>query len=350
MSSNSISTRSSDKLKEKRKLSPTKEDETQIENTIKKSKSCRISKREMEEIEKIIKKSLLGVTNKITEAQESLDNKITQMGNTISNEFKTEIDALKSAMDSFQTDISNRVSCFETELDDHNKRLTNNEDDIDRVTLLSQLRITGYPYKDDENLNDLFTTIANEIGYSMIEPSKVPMLRRLPFTKNGITSGSNTILMYFVAQHYKDNFYSLYLHRAPLKPESLGMPSNMRIIIGENLTKRNAALFSFCNAMKRENKLAQAYTSNGLIYVKFQRGRQEKAYNIRHERDLEILIQRNENLIVNNLPINSNGPQIIQTNQTLTTVNNIVQNNAVNGNNTKSTPSPMDTHTNSANG
>lgn len=297
MSSKTNNNRSSEKVREKRKLTPDKNTTQQAGNTVKRNKKSDMSKKEMEEIQKFIADSLKGVSSQIAEVQSALDNKITEMASEVSGNVKEEINTLKDSMDSFASNVTSQISLIETKLTTHDERLDNNEDDIERITLLNQLRIVGLPFSENENLIDFFIKLSNAIGYSMESPSSIPSLRRIPSRKNGIATGTNTILVYFIAQHYKDSFYSAYLRKLPLKPEMFGLPDQVRIIIGENLTKKNAALFNFCNALKKEGKLAQLYSSNGLIYAKFKRGKQEKAHIVRSKRDIEILCEQNAQLM-----------------------------------------------------
>lgn len=281
--------RSSNRIKNKRLLTPEKKSPNQVEQiTKKKKKSSPFTKEDMEEIMKLITDQISGVSKQLIDTQTAIDNKITSMDVGL----KDELGALKTAMDNFSSNVKNQISELKTELINHNNRITNNENDIDRVTLLNQLRLTGLPAKENENLKNIFDKIAAEIGYNTDEPNSQPVLKRIPYRKNGILSGSNTIIMYFVAQHFKDKFYSLYLQKAPLKPDIFSNDENSRIIIGENLTKFNAAILQHCFALKRDVKLAQAYSFNGIVYIKFKKGKNEPAFPIRNKIDVDVLIEK----------------------------------------------------------
>lgn len=78
-----------------------------------------------------------------------------------------------------------------------------------------------------------------------------------------------------------------------MKAEMFGQSEDVRIIIGENLTKKNATLFNYCNSLKKEGKISQLYTSYGLIHIKFKRGKNEKSHIIRTKPEVEILCQQN---------------------------------------------------------
>lgn len=334
ISNNTIQPRSSDRLKNsKRRLSPSNTDispaESPIESKPKKTKVNKLNAREMDEIKKLIMNSMETLTSKLNETQTALDDNISQMGNSISENLKGEITQLKLSMDSSSDNITQRMTSIENELKVHNNKLSRNEDDINRITLLNQLRLTGCPFIEGENLFNIIKPIADNIGYSFENPSAIPIMRRIPIRKNGTVIGSNTIIVYFTAQHFKDNFYSMYLQKAPLKPENIGQPVNSRIIIGENLTKINATLFNACNVMKRANKITQVYSFNGLIFIKFQRGKHEKSYVIRSQIELETLVQQHQASITgNDLRIsNTESNIVVNTSATVSTNNSHINRN-----------------------
>lgn len=116
------------------------------------------------------------------------------MASQVSGNVKEEINTLKESMDSFALNVTSQISLMETKLTKHDTRLDNNEDDIEKVILLNQLRIIGLPFNENENLNDFFMNLSKAIGYSTETQASIPSLRRIPYRKNGITTGSNTIL------------------------------------------------------------------------------------------------------------------------------------------------------------
>lgn len=123
--------------------------------------------------------------------------------------------------------------------------------------------------------------------------------------RNGIITHTNTIILYFVAAHSKEKFHSQYLHKAPLKKEFLDQMKCDKIIIGEHLTKTNALLFTKCLALRKSDQIAQTFTSNGIVLIQFIRGKNEPAHQIRSEKDLLALIEKNKAIIKTNIS-NSN--------------------------------------------
>lgn len=164
----------------------------------------------MENIQRMIAESLKGVSDQLNDVSNKLDGRISLLAEKVSEYVKKEISSLKTSMDTFTSTISSQITVIESKLNNHDYRLSNNEDDIERISLLNQLRLVGIPFNTNENLTELFESLANFIEYPINDSANIPTLKRIPMKKDGITIGSNTIIMYFLAKHQKDNSYSLY--------------------------------------------------------------------------------------------------------------------------------------------
>lgn len=53
-------------------------------------------------------------------------------------------------------------------------------------------------------------------------------------------------------------FFSYYLSKMPLDPKKFGLTDDNRIVIGENLTRKNAQLFKKAQLLRKDGKIAQA--------------------------------------------------------------------------------------------
>lgn len=128
----------------------------------------------------------------------------------------------------------------------------------------------------------------------------------------------------------------------PLDPVIFGLPSTNRIIIGENLTKKNASIFKQALSMKKANKIAQAYTENGIVKIKFTKGKNETAHAVRNVTSLEtIVLQHQHSVHAPNsttnaeVQINNNNPSSSSSRDTLAPIGN-------NNNITGTATTPMD--------
>lgn len=121
-------------------------------------------------------------------------------------------------------------------------------------------------------------------------------MKRIPI-RNKVTGNmieSSIISLHFSSIQHKQHFYSLYLCKMPLKPENIGLSKELKIIIGESLTRSNAQIFKFAQNMKKENKIAQVFTADGLVKIKNVEGPKQHAHIIRHTMQLEILLKEHE--------------------------------------------------------
>lgn len=144
----------------------------------------------------------------------------------------------------------------------------------------NDIRITGFPVKENENLSDLFTSIAKEIGFEIDQQFCTPSIERIPI-KNRTTGAiikSQTILVHFTTLKQKQTFYSYYLNNMPLKPMKFGLPETNRIVVGESLTNKNAKLFQLAQTMRKDGKIAQTFTDDGLVKIRMKKGKGERAY------------------------------------------------------------------------
>lgn len=139
--------------------------------------------------------------------------------------------------------------------------------------------------------------------------------------------------MKFIANHMKESFYSFYLRLLPKKritSKDLGFTTENRVFISENLTQQNQELFIMALNLKREKKLATAYTVNGIVNIKFLKG--ASPHEIRHKHDFDILLKSTAT------PADSASQTSAET-TTRAIVNHIVGSTPVNVNTNTITPS-----------
>lgn len=176
--------------------------------------------------------------------------------------------------------------------------MDNTEDDINRLKLAADLRLIGFPCVQNENLFESFTKIAAIIGYDTSLHISVPMIERVPIRNRltGLFTPSATILLHLTSVQVKQYFYSLYLGKMPIKPEAFGLPSEHRIILGENLTAKNAFLFKKAQNMRNDNKIAQVFTIDGIVKIKFAKGPNHNAFTVRNSLELECLVAQQQSM------------------------------------------------------
>lgn len=111
--------------------------------------------------------------------------------------------------------------------------------------------------------------------------------------KNGTVSPTNTIIMIFADYNFKVKFYYQFAKKYPLNKGFFSISMKNTIIsIDENLTKKNTVILSKCINYKNEGKVAQTFTVDGIVYIKYKSGGNEKSYAVRTARQLISLVRK----------------------------------------------------------
>lgn len=238
----------------------------------------------------------------INEQNTLMKSEITAIINSMKNEFKAEIATINDKLEASTVSNSKKVDEISDKVDTLNNRINHVEKDFERLSHMNELKLVGIPFSESENLANIFINIANLISYDTSNAINIPSLSRL-IIKNKLTNDlqpSATIIMKFAAVYMKETFYNLYLRLLPRKKitsKDLGFSSDTRIIVSENLTQQNHDIFIAASNLKREKKLAQVFTVNGIVNVKIQKG--GKTHEIRHKHVLDIIFGESSTIATN---------------------------------------------------
>lgn len=229
----------------------------------------------------------------IAEQTESLQSSMKTLGDGI----KAEIAQIHQKIDANQANIQSQINELKSNVEKCMEQTTDSDDDIQRVSKLNELKINGIAHADNQNLNEIFGEIAKLVEFDLSNVNNVPTVMRV-FKKDHAAKTSaptSIVIVKFVANHIRNDFYSHYLKKIaakqPIMSENIGLPKGTRIIIGENLTAKNFAIFIEASKLKRENKLCTVFTQDGLVQVKANKN--TKATAIRSPRQLESFIIAN---------------------------------------------------------
>lgn len=292
-SKNTSKQRTSSSIPRKRTHSSDSNDEPNSLPSIRTNKhKSRKMATEFDDIKKLIATSMSTISGQIKSSQASLESKFSDLAANLN----TEVNALKATVDELKSQVSDDMVNVNTQLSHHEQRILNTEDDIQRLQRSLDLRVVGFPTKENENLLELFESIAHEIGFASHSASTTPSIERI-LVKSRTTGqmiSSGTIMIHFAMLKHKQTFYSHYLNKMPLNPVKFGLPTMNRIVIGENLTTKNSKIFKHAQSMKKEKKIAQVFTEDGIIKIRLKKGKQEPTHVVRDVTDIEMLIMRNE--------------------------------------------------------
>lgn len=92
----------------------------------------------------------------LSASQTSVESKLSEISTEISKKIDTEVQSLRNTVEDFKSKISDNVMAIIERLDSHVQRLDNNKDDINRLRYANDLRVTGIPFAQNENLFEIF--------------------------------------------------------------------------------------------------------------------------------------------------------------------------------------------------
>lgn len=95
-------------------------------------------------------------------------------------------------------------------------------------------------------------------------PAPLVDVRRL---RSG-TQDDGLILLQFALRNNRDDFYSGYLQKRDLRLQHLGINSNRRIYVNENLAVAARKIKKAALQLKKSGKLSSVYSKKGIIHVK----------------------------------------------------------------------------------
>lgn len=280
-------------ISKKRTLSP---DQTTPKNTSskknKESSPQQHSTMNSEEMIRLLNEQTAKIENTIQSSQNVLESKF----NDLAEKVKEDVSALKASVADLHKKMDEELGEVKSQVSSYAERMDNNDDDYQRLQRNYDLRLTGFAFKDNENLYDIFKQIAAVIGFDVGPNTTMPSIERVNIynKKSSQITPSPTILLHFAILRQKQQFYALYLNKMPLDPEKLGLSSDNRIVIGENLTRKNAQIFKQAQSMKRDNKIAQTFTEDGIVKIKFTKGKNVTAHAVRNTIALEALVVQHQ--------------------------------------------------------
>lgn len=215
------------------------------------------------------------------------------MSDDLKASFHTELTKLNERVDAIESSVSSQISHLKVDIDSCVNRLNSTDDDFARIAKLNEWKISGIAHANNENLTEIFSSIAKVIGYDIANPSNVPDIVRMQKRNQHSTDFVPLphIIVKFVAPHIRNKFYGLYLAKAtkePIRTEHLNLPQGGIVRIGELLTPHNQSIFTEAIKLKRDKTLLKVNTVDGLVRVKTVQS--ERFVTIKSKRELELYV------------------------------------------------------------
>lgn len=166
--------------------------------------------------------------------------------------------------------------------------VADNKEAIARSLLSNDLIISGVPYMLNENLSTYFQSWCKVLGYT---DSSTPLVDLRRLSKSQPREGSNCfILVQFAISNQRNDFFAKYLRSTSLTLAQIGLQSDKRIYVNENLIPSARKVKSKAVEMKKEGKLASVFCRGGIVHIKLPGSDQDRI--VKSEAELLRIVHR----------------------------------------------------------
>lgn len=195
---------------------------------------------------------------------EEINTNISGKIDAVKAELDGKLEAVMHDINKFKADCTLNLKSNEDALCSLSGRVGEISQEIDTLENRNELIVSGIPYLKNENLKLYFKAMWKQIG---LEEDCNPLVDLRRLGRQG-TQGDGLILVQFALRNNRDDFYSRYLQKRDLKLCHLGINSQQRIYVNENLTVAARKLKAAALRLKKAGKLSSVYTRLGVVMVK----------------------------------------------------------------------------------
>lgn len=216
-----------------------------------------------------IKEQSEQIKNMIAESKRSLLTEIEQKFNVLKDQIikdvKREVKELNDRVAKIET-ANTEVEKLKSDVENLKIKCLNQENS----TVASDVRITGLPFYNNENLQTIFESICSSLNTTL---PLVKSIFRVKHYKNYRNVPDPPIVIKFYTPFEKNYFLkTVALHRnkfkSPLRLSDAGFESDTPFYINENLTPHNYGIFKTALKLKKDKILKTVYSLRGIVYVK----------------------------------------------------------------------------------
>lgn len=112
------------------------------------------------DLQSLPEKQTLFLEQRTASIKEEIRNEIKTMSDELKATFHGEITKLHDRVDAIATNVSSQLSSLRTDIDNCVNRLNGTADDLARIGKLNELKINGIAHTNNENLHEIFRSIA----------------------------------------------------------------------------------------------------------------------------------------------------------------------------------------------
>lgn len=137
---------------------------------------------------------------------------------------------------------------------------------LDRASRTNDLIVSGVPYVHGENLLNYFSSWCRALGYAN---NFVPLVDMRRLVKGSASDGMvYIILIQFAITTQRNEFYGRYMKSRSLSLSQIGLSSNKRIYVNENIGPATRTIRAKALALKKSGMLSSVFTKDGIVYVR----------------------------------------------------------------------------------
>lgn len=220
------------------------------------------------------------IKNSIMESEEKhfeyIKKLILESEERILSVMEIKISDLKNQMNSIierveQLEIKSiQIKEIEKEMVELKRKINKQENSV----VASNIRITGIPFYENENLQTVFDNICNNIKIQTPRVDNIYRLKKIYKNNKAYNPKEETIVVKLHSP-FEKNFLLKSIskfrreNRANLNLRHAGYESNVNIYVNEDLTPNNHKIFKAALNMKKSNQnIKSTFTLRGLVYVK----------------------------------------------------------------------------------
>lgn len=163
-----------------------------------------------------------------------------------------------------------QIKEIEKEMVELKRKINKQENSV----VASNIRITGIPFYENENLQTVFDNICNNIKIQTPRVDNIYRLKKIYKNNKAYNPKEETIVVKLHSP-FEKNFLLKSIskfrreNRANLNLRHAGYESNVNIYVNEDLTPNNHKIFKAALNMKKSNQnIKSTFTLRGLVYVK----------------------------------------------------------------------------------
>lgn len=199
----------------------------------------------------------------IDDFRKDINNKI----DAVKTELEGKLNLVTQEIGSFKLECAAKFGSNDVALSTMHERVDQLSHTIGNLQNRSELIISGIPFSSEEKLSEFFVAMCRQLGFDGDAYPAVDV-RRMKARATLKDGDECLIAIQFALRNSRDDFYNAYLRTRDLKLRHLGLESDRRIYVNENLTVTARKVKVAALRLKKAGKLSSVYTKQGVVHVK----------------------------------------------------------------------------------